>query len=174
MKIVFESERLVCRRWQPEDLPAIYAVYSDKEGARYVDDGTPITADECQAWMATTLRNYETRGYGMFTLDSRLTGETIGFMGLVHPNNQVEAEAKYAFLKSTWGQGYASEALPLLLQYGRVQHELNRIIATVAHEHVVSKRVLSKAGMTYVKTITEDDGAKTDVYEWYGDEVLQL
>ena len=74
--------------WIREDLNDIYLVYSDEEGARWVDDGTPITFEECERWMQVTLDNYETRGYGMFTIYDRFSGETVGFCGLVHPGGQ--------------------------------------------------------------------------------------
>jgi hypothetical protein len=46
----------------------------------------------------------------MFALVERETGAVVGFCGLVHPQQQVEAELKYAFLRSAWGRGLATEA----------------------------------------------------------------
>ena len=163
---IFESKRLICRRWVPQDVDTIFAVYSDEEGARWVDDGSPITYEECEYWLQVTEQNYRTRGYGMFALDDKVSGQTLGFCGLVHPGNQKEAEIKYAFLSSCWGQGYASEAVPKLLLYGAQHHGLSHIIATVASENLASRRVLSKSGMTFTRTIEEGDGSQTLVYEW--------
>jgi len=163
---VFESSRLICRRWCESDIDALYAVYSDKEGARWVDGGSPITFEECVEWLGVTKANYRTRGYGMFALDLKETRETIGFCGLVHPSNQPEPEAKYAFLPSHWGLGYASEALPKLLAYGHAQHQMNKIVATVADEHLASQRVLTKAGMQFSHSIKERDGSTTQVFVW--------
>ncbi len=163
---VFESERLVCRHWEPGDIDTIFAVYSDKESVRWVGNGTPITDNECQDWLLITKQNYLNRGYGMFALDDKATNQTIGFCGLVHPSEQIEPEIKYAFLRSHWSKGYASEAVPKLLEYGALQHQLKRIIATVAHEHLASQRVLVKSGMKYTHTITEPDGSLTQVFEW--------
>lgn len=166
MTQVFETARLICRRWVTLDLDALFSVYSDIEGSRWVGDGTPITRQECEDWLQVTLKNYATRGYGMFALDQKDSGQTIGFCGLVHPSNQIEPEAKYAFLRSHWGLGYASEALPVLLDYGASKHGLTRIIATVAEPHVVSQRVLVRAGMKYSDTIAESDGSRTRIYQW--------
>ncbi len=219
MKTVFESERLLCRRWIPEDFAALYAVYSDPVGMRFVGDGLPITHAECEEWYRITQANYATRGYGMFALVERdladcgkshspterrpplrlgprkprrihrftyvsgdqpgadadalrakhfrhsLLGQVVGFGGLVHPGGQPEAEIKYAFLRSHWGQGLASEAVPALLAYGASQHGLRRIIATVDPEHLASQRVLTKAGMSLVEHRKESDSI-TLVYEW--------
>ena len=168
-EILFHTPRLYCRRWQAEDLEQIYAVYADPEGARWVGDGQPITRDECERWLEVTANNYQTRGYGMFALDEQSSKRTVGFAGLVHPDQQVEPEIKYAFLKSHWGQGLASEVVPALLNYGAAHHGLGEIIATVAQENLPSQRVLTKSGMAYSRAYTEEDGAITQVYIWRAD-----
>jgi hypothetical protein len=52
-----------------------------------------------------THRNYALRGYGMTALVDRATGDTVGFIGLVHPNDQIEAELKYALSTAPGGAG---------------------------------------------------------------------
>lgn len=163
---LFETPRLRCRRWKASDLAPLFAVYGDAEGARWVGDGRPITVAQCEAWLRVTDDNYRLRGYGMFALDARSTGQVIGFCGLVHPGGQVDAEVKYAFLRSHWGLGLASEALPSLLAYGAARHDLTQVIATVAPGNLASQRVLAKAGMVEVALRDNGDGSKTQVYAW--------
>ena len=160
----FQTQRFLCRKWQRTDLDAIYTVYADKEGARWVGDGQPITRAECEQWMDVTLTNYQQRGYGMFALIDRENGETVGFCGLVHPGGQEEPEIKYAFLRAHWGKGFASEVVPAMLRYASNTHKLKYVIATVASENVASQRVLTKSGMGYVKAL--DDDPDTLLYEW--------
>ena len=163
---LFETERMRCRRWLPEDLDALFAVYADPEAMRWVGDGEPINRAACAQWMEVTLGNYARRGYGMFALEERSSGAAIGFCGLVHPGGQPEPELKYAFLKSHWGQGLASEAVPALLAHGWRAHGLGRVIATVAPGNLASQRVLLKAGMRPLPHRQNDDGSLTYVYEW--------
>ncbi len=163
---LFETPRLRCRRWRITDLEALFAVYADEEGARWVGDGTPITWDECQRWLHVTARNYRERGYGMFVLEDPGSGAVVGFCGLVHPGGQADAEIKYAFLRSHWGRGLASEMAPALLAHGHQRHGLSWVIATVAPENLASQRVLEKAGMIYARDILDDDGQPTRVYHW--------
>lgn len=165
-KAVFESKRLRCRRWIPSDIETLFAVYSDKEGARWIEDGKPITYAECERWLHVTETNYAKRGYGMFALESLMSRLVIGFCGLVHPDDQAEAEIKYALLPAYWGQGYASEAVPALLEYGALKHGLTQIIATVAEGNLASQRVLLKSGMSYSHAIYEEDGSQTLLYGW--------
>lgn len=159
-----QTARLDVRRWLEADLDAIHAVYSDPVAMRWVDDGSPLDRAACRRWLGVTAANYERRGYGMFACIERATGMLVGCGGLVHPNDQPEAEIKFAFLRSHWGRGLASEVVPAILADGRDAHGLRRIISTVAAEHAASRRVLEKCGLSRVADRTEDDGSTTCVY----------
>ncbi|WP_425258455.1 GNAT family N-acetyltransferase [Rubrivivax sp. RP6-9] len=163
---LFSTERLLCRRWQAHDIEPLYAVYSDPEAMRWVGDGRPISRENCERWLQVTEANYAARGYGMFALVENISNTVIGFCGLVHPGGQTEPEVKYAFVKSEWGRGLASEIIPALLTYGASQHGLQAIIATVAVENLASQRVLVKSGMVLREQRRNEDGSTTNVYEW--------
>jgi ribosomal-protein-alanine N-acetyltransferase len=163
---IFQSERLLCRRWIPEDLEALMAVYCDVQAMRWVGDGTPITRSQCEEWFKVTEANYAKRGYGMFTLVEHESSSVVGFAGLVHPRGQPEPEIKYALLRSQWGRGLASELAPALLAYGASAHGLRRVLATVAPGNLASQRVLAKAGMALATRRANEDGSTTLVFEW--------
>ncbi len=174
MTDLFETDRLRARRITADDFDVMYATYSDPIGARWVDDGQPISAEDCRRWIDITLSNYTTRGYGMSALCLRADGPAgrsggeavVGFIGLVHPGGQPEPELKYALRRPYWGRGLATEAAAGMLAYGARALGLTRIIATVAEPHHASRRVLEKAGMTHDATRPEGNGVPTLVYGW--------
>ncbi|MEO0349564.1 MAG: GNAT family N-acetyltransferase [Cyanobacteria bacterium P01_A01_bin.15] len=166
LNVVFETDRLCVRRWREADLPALMAVYGDGEAMKWVDDGQPITHEECVKWLEVTRANYGQRGYGMFAVERRSAPGVIGCCGIVHPSGQKEAEVKYAYLRSWWGQGIATEALIGLINYGVAKHKLNYIMATAAPENVASHRVLLKAGMRRGALRHNEDGTYTQVFEY--------
>lgn len=164
--ILFETERLIARWLEPADVDAMVSVYGDAEAMRWVDDGKPIGASECADWIEVTHRNYEIRGYGMSALIERRSGMVVGFMGLVHPGGQPEAEIKYAFHRSWWGKGLATEAVCAMLAYGVEHHDLRNVIATIAPGNSASQRVLEKAGMRMTSDQANDDGTITRFLSW--------
>lgn len=167
--IVFETPRLVGRRLGPADLDAMAAVYGDLEAMRYVGDGTALSRAECERWIAVTAENYEKRGYGMFALADRQTGEVVGFGGLIHfAGHGNEPEIKYALLRSAWGRGLATEAARGLLDVAR-HHGLTKVIATVDPQHGASQRVLAKAGMERGELRDDPDGTQTQMFYWRPD-----
>ena len=168
-QLVFRTERLTARRWRDSDLEPLLAVYGDAEAVRWVGDGTPLTFDEGQRWLQVTAANYERRGYGMFALEDSVGGHVVGFIGIVHPGGQSEAEVKYALAREHWGKGLATEAVRGIVEYGSYEHGLDRIIATTAPENQASHRVLLKAGFEKTGERANADGSSTWVFAWTAD-----
>jgi GMP synthase (glutamine-hydrolysing) len=165
---LFTTDRLLCRRWLQQDKPALLSVYGDLQTVRWVGDGSPLTDEEAEYWFAVTERNYQQRGYGMFTLESREDGKVVGFAGIVHPNNQQEPEIKYALHRDYWAQGLGSELVAGLIVYARIKHGLSVLIATVDPDNQASRRILEKSGMQHEDIIDDENGRKTLIYRLRG------
>ena len=166
--LIFTTERLNVRRWRDSDFASILAVYGDEDAMRWVGDGEPLSAADATRWLEVTRNNYTKRGYGMFAIESTPTGEVIGFIGIVHPDDQLEAEVKYALARQHWGMGLATEALRGVVEYGAEAHELTALIATTAPANKASHRVLEKCGFVRGELRTNEDGSRTQVFEWRG------
>lgn len=167
---LFETSHLIARRLDAEDVDDLLAVYGDRNAMRWVGDGEPLDRGACERWVAVTLANYETYGYGMSALVDRESGEVIGFCGIVHPGGQTEPEIKYALKSAHWGKGLATEAVRGMLDYGAKACQLAEIIATVAPGNAASLRVLEKAGMRPGADRREEDGSVTRMLVWSPEE----
>lgn len=154
----------------PGDEEMLFQVYGDPEAMRWVDDGQPIKRAGCASWVDITAKNYELRGYGMSVVEEKETGLVIGFCGLVHPGGQAETEIKYAYLRSHWGLGIATEVATALLKYGAEAFGIGRVIATIAPDNHASQGVCRKAGMREAKRIANEDGSETVLMEWLAEE----
>lgn len=165
--IIFTARRLIGRHLHASDVDALFEVYGDAEAMRWVGDGEPLTREQCVEWVMVSERNYRTRGYGMSALVEHETGEVIGFCGLVHPAGQADAELKYAFKRSHWGRGFATEGAAAMLTYAQESLGLRYVIATTAPENLASQRVLNKAGMRPVPDCIEPDGTVIRCFAWY-------
>lgn len=168
----FETTRLIARRWKGAELSDLLAVYADAQAMRWVGDGLALTAAQCEQWIAVTLDNYRKRGYGMLALEEKASPgrPVIGFAGLVHPGGQAEPELKYAFRRSHWGQGFASEAVRGLVHYAHSALGLDELLATAAAENVASHKVLLKSGFVRGPLRHEEDGSHTQLFMWRANE----
>lgn len=163
---LFETPRLVARRITLEDVPAMLAVYGDREAMRYVGDGEPLDEAGCRGWVEVTDRNFERRGYGMVAFVERATGQAVGFGGVVHPGDQPEVEVKYAFRRDRWGEGFATEAVVELMRHAERVWDVRRVIATVDPANRASQGVLAKVGFVHAEDRRNEDGTVTGVWEW--------
>jgi RimJ/RimL family protein N-acetyltransferase len=161
---LYETARLLVRHFRPDDAEALFAVCSDPVVTRWVGDGTPLTLEQCEKWIQVSLRNYETKGFGASAVIVKETGEFAGYCGIVYAPERAEPEIIYGFAQRWWGQGFASEVVPPMLEYGLTRCGLGRVIATIDPENAVSRRVAEKAGMRYDHEEVDEDGFPTVVY----------
>lgn len=157
-RVIFNAKRLVGRHLLASDVPALLEVYGDADAMRWVGDGQPLTREDCKRWIEVSAGNYRSRGYGMSAIIEHGSNRVVGFCGLVHPDNQPEAELKYAFGRSSWGRGYATEAARAMLAYAHGPVGLSRVVATVYAENLPSRRVLLKAGLKHTSSLSTEDG----------------
>ncbi|MDG2021132.1 MAG: hypothetical protein P8J59_04195 [Phycisphaerales bacterium] len=61
--LLLQTPRLSVRRWRRDDLPAILAVYSDRDAMRFVGDGPR----GCRSWVWRIRKRDATRPGGLLT-----------------------------------------------------------------------------------------------------------
>ncbi|GLV60926.1 N-acetyltransferase [Dictyobacter sp. S3.2.2.5] len=162
--IVFETERLLVRYLRADDFESFYALCSDPEVMRYMGDGEPLTAEQTRDWIDISKNNYQMRGYGCFAIVSRQDQQMIGFGGLARPARNPYLEIIYAFKKSCWGQGLASEFVKGLLKACFELWHLPRVEATIDPRNQASVKVVEKAGLRFVRSGPDEDG---EIILWY-------
>jgi RimJ/RimL family protein N-acetyltransferase len=63
----------------------------------------------------------------------------------------------YTVVEPCWGQGYATEALRALLGHVLADPGMRRVVAETMVDHIASRRVMEKAGMTYCGRRMDDE-----------------
>ena len=89
------------------------------------------------------------RGWGWWCVD--INGECAGFTGLSAPTYQTPftpcVEVGWRFRPQFWGQGYATEAARLALDYGFGTLQLPEIVSFAAAGNQRSPRVMERIAM---------------------------
>lgn len=86
----------------------------------------------------------------------KATHEVIGYCGLFYfpdINGKPEVEIGYRLTRAFWAQGYATEAVIAVRDYGFSTLCLSRMFAMVDPENTASIRVAEKAGMQYKEDV---------------------
>lgn len=116
----FETERLICRRWNAEDIDKFAALCSDRKVMEYFP--STLTFAQCEEVLQKILQKQHKTGFCFPPCQEKSSGNFIGFCGL----NQFDFETPFAhhteigwrLATPFWGKGYASEAASAWLEFG--------------------------------------------------------
>jgi RimJ/RimL family protein N-acetyltransferase len=148
--VVFETERLVVRRWSMADAAAAFAIYGDPDVMHFLGDGTPVpdVAAE-QARLEQRIDAYEEHpGLGGWAMQRRDDGAVVGSVLLKPLPGDERVEVGWHLARATWGSGYATEAARGALDHGFTALGLDEIFAVVDGRNSRSLAVVRRLGMT--------------------------
>jgi RimJ/RimL family protein N-acetyltransferase len=146
---VVETERLTLRPIESDDVDELHrAVFDDPEVMRYLPGGSPMPREQLNGSVERGRAHWDRQGYGVWVACDRATGRPVGHCGLRYLEEIQETELLYAFARSRWGEGLATEAGVAALAFGFGPAGLERIIALAVPENRASTRVMEKLGMS--------------------------
>jgi RimJ/RimL family protein N-acetyltransferase len=118
---------------------------------RYIGDGRVATRAETSERVAQYETMWSERGFGLFALVRRDTGEFIGNTGLAVPEFLPEilpaVEIGWRLGRAHWGQGFATEAARAALAFAWDPVGLDRVVSVHAIGNDPSGNVMQKIGM---------------------------
>src|SRR2546423_4793541 len=144
-----ETDRLLLRKFRPDDLNDLAAMFGDPDVVRYVGNGQPADRDEANRALQSTLRHWEVNGFGRWAALDRATGTFIGFGGLRSLFGT--PEIVYHLGKEYWGKGFATELARAALRFCFEDRGFHRIVAVAKPANNASIRVMEKIGMSFEK-----------------------
>ena len=139
------TERLLLRRYRPEDAPALYRKFgSDTAMYRYSGWNPYATPEAARENVDRHIAAYDdVRFYGWaIEAEGALRG-TIG----AYDYEDDRIEVGFSIERDCWGKGYSTESLKAVLNYLTEEEGIRSVIAWCADENIGSQRVLEKAGM---------------------------
>ena len=149
-----ETERLILRRYRPEDADALYRqLGSDAATARYSGWNPYATPETARETVRRFLESYDDRHAYSWVMD--LDDVVVGTIG-AYDYEDGQIEVGFSVVPAWQGRGLATEALKAVLEYLTGNEGIARVSAWCAAENTASRRVLEKAGMRPAGT--EKDG----------------
>ncbi len=142
-----ETARLLLRPLTAEDEAALAAVLGDAETMRWYP--RPCTEDEVRMWIERQMGRYP-EGSGLLGLVEKQTGRLIGDCGSVwqEVEGRMELEIGYHVNRERWGQGFATEAARVVMDYAFQRFDVDRVVSMIRPENTASRRVAEKNGLT--------------------------
>ena len=155
--VILETERLLFRPHEAEDIESYCAMEADPDVRRYVG-GSPRSRDQAEFRFRRDLSAPLVDRLTLWATVYKPEGRYIGRCG-IYPHFDADAkpipdEGVLAFYlaRPYWGRGLATEAGRGFLRFGFTELGLTRIVATVQVGNQASVRVLKKLGLPHVRT----------------------
>lgn len=159
MKIL-ETERLKLRRITTYDSPFIIELLNDPSFIKNIGDKKVRTKEDAHKYILNgPVSSYEKFGFGLYLVELKDSGLSIGICGLIKRDNLNDVDVGFAFLPGYWYKGYAFESASAVVEYGRKNFGLKRILGITTPENIPSINVLQKIGLEFESMIkmTEDE-----------------
>lgn len=148
---LMETKRLYLRTWQDGDLDPFAEMCADPEVMRYFPD--VMTRDKSELLISRCIEKQERDGFSMAPVETKATGEFLGFVGLNTPTYAAPlpfepcVEIGWRLKRSSWGKVYASEAAHAWLRFGFETIGLEEIVAFTIPANEPSQKVMRRLGM---------------------------
>jgi RimJ/RimL family protein N-acetyltransferase len=153
----FTTPRMRATRLADEDLAELVNLHLDAEVSRFL--GGIRTPAATAVYLETNLRHWADHGVGLWTIRTH-DGRFMGRAGLryVDLEGVAELEIAYTFVRSAWGQGFATEVARALVEIWETRCSEPSIIGIIANGNLPSERVLLKAGFSDERNVVFHDG----------------
>lgn len=157
-----ETARLRLRQFAEADLDAYAAITADTEVMRYVG-GSPLSRDDAWRSLGYVLGHWKIRGYGLWAVDEKATGQLVGRIGLYRPEGWPGLEVGWLVAKPRWGEGFATEGGAAAMAQAFERLAAPRLISVIEPPNAASIRVAEKLGEQFERR-TQLQGKQVSIY----------
>ena len=159
MTIIMETERLILREYLPEDFCPLYALLSDPITMAHYPK--PYNEDGTRRWLAWSMDNYKTYGFGLWAVELKETGAFIGDCGITMQciDGETLPEIGYHIQRDHWRKGYGSEAARAVRDWFFTHTSHPAVYSYMTVENIASWSTAASVGMKRIKRYTDGDEA---------------
>jgi RimJ/RimL family protein N-acetyltransferase len=151
-----QTSRLRLRAWRDEDLPLFAELNADREAMEHLLG--PLTRSQSDALVGRITEHFLREGFGFWAVEAPGVSGFIGMVGIGIPSYTAPftpcVEVGWRLGRQYWGQGFATEAARVALEFGFETAGLPEIVALTVPSNARSRAVMAKLGM--VRTASDD------------------
>ncbi|MGZ5662317.1 MAG: GNAT family N-acetyltransferase, partial [Usitatibacter sp.] len=100
--VVLETPRLVMRQLRESDWDPLALMYADPDVMRFIGTGVTLNREETWRSIANMLGHWQLRGFGMWAIEVKETGELAGRAGFIDPPGWPGFELGWLLGKPYW------------------------------------------------------------------------
>ncbi|MBC7743261.1 MAG: GNAT family N-acetyltransferase [Bdellovibrionaceae bacterium] len=147
-----ETERLILRLWQENDLLSFIELSNDPELNNFSTGRFEnMTEEKARAFLQENSQQYIKKRIGRFGVFLKGQADPIGTCGLFEMSEvpfKGQLAIGYRFAGGYWGRGFARESAAEMLRYGLKELEIKEIMALIDPHNSRSVRVAEKLNLS--------------------------
>jgi ribosomal-protein-alanine N-acetyltransferase len=160
--ILFETERLVVRRFKASDSELFFQVNGNPEVMHFIRPAK--SREDCDAFFRENLSFYLDHSLlGRFAVFTKTGEEFVGTFAYLYLSGEADFHLGYALLPTAWNRGYATELVRTGVPHFFANTSHPSIFAITSTENIASQRVLLKAGFGY-RGQSDEAGGPVEVF----------
>lgn len=152
-----ETERLILRELELDDLDPLAAILGDADGMRFYPH--PFARAETRDWILRNRTRYAEDGHGLWAVVLKADWELVGDCGLTIQTVEgvPELEIGYHIQRAKWRRGLATEAAFACRDFAFSVLGGDRLISISSQGNIASQGVAKNLGMTFEKNVVSKD-----------------
>jgi [ribosomal protein S5]-alanine N-acetyltransferase len=164
MSVVLQTERLILRHFDRDDVEALHRITGDAEVMQFVGDLRPYTLEKTRRMIEEELEHYRRRGFGEYAVLAKDGGALVGFGGYAILPERTCVEIDYVLEKESWGLGLATEIAGALVHHGFTRLGFDALGTSFDPRNHASMRVAAKVGFRYERRGLDEFGLPAVYY----------
>lgn len=147
--MIFQTSRLLVRQLTFEDFEPFHEMQSNFKVMQYAS-GNAQNLEENKVDLKKVIDHYKETGNGfwVWAIERKSDQALIGTAAII-VDKKNEGEIGYRLLEKHWGNGYATEILNELINYGSEKMHLKAIHANVDVRNIASIKMLDKSVLEF-------------------------
>ncbi len=139
-----QTDRLILRLPGIDDFEGFAQMHADEEATRHI--GGVLTRAEAWRKFLQMPGAWAVQGFAMFSVIDRNSGEWLGQLGPWQPEGWPGTEIGWAFKRSAWGRGYATEAAVAAIDWTFANLGWSEVIHSISPDNRASQALAQRLG----------------------------
>lgn len=162
MKVIYETERLILKVFEPGDEHEAEEFWGNDEVMAHCSGATP--KERLPKIIDFYMKCHEEKSLSVYAVVEKESKKVIGAAGFNVEDSTKTVELIYHFAKDSWGKGYATEAADACVNIAKSNKLVKCISASADPRNTSSLKVLEKIGFEFHSMKWFDDTKQEEPY----------
>ena len=152
MSVLFETERLIIRKWEKSDCEDLFEYAKNPEVSKFLRFAPYTSIKEAEDRIAQILSKYENNEIeAPYAIVLKENNKVIGSIDINYYSDKGDGTIEIGYILSAdyQGNGYMTEALKNMFKYIKRNNLAKRIVCRHDTDNYKSGNVMKRAGMTF-------------------------